>query len=54
LLDVCRRYSRVCSDSLRDYPRIISKALRYHERRLLKSLKTPEVLRHIAPDFVEE
>jgi DNA repair photolyase len=54
LLDVCRKYSRVCSDSLRDYPRIISKALRYHERRLLKSLKTPEVLRHIAPDFVEE
>jgi hypothetical protein len=54
LLEACRRYNRLCSNSLREYSKIVSKPLRYHEKRLLKLLETPEILRQIVPDFTEE
>jgi DNA repair photolyase len=52
ITSICKKFSRICSEMLLAYPRAISKHLKYHEKRLLKVLRKPELLKHIAPDII--
>lgn len=53
LKNICRRYSRLCSDELDRYPKMVSKALRSHEKRLLKILHNTDLLGYIAPHLAK-
>jgi DNA repair photolyase len=52
ITSICKKFLRICSELLSLYPRAISKPLKYHEKKLLKVLRKPELLKHIAPDIV--